>query len=252
MNRQYASALGRFGQADPYEASGFATDPRSWNRYSYTRNVLTTRVDPLGLADQGAGPNAAGAYPFECTNCGGNEIYAGADPITSTGGTVSSLGEAGTGRPPRPPLVDAQGGGPGGIDEPATSPAKLAKRKCLELSEQARQALIQKLREGRFSDIAFAVEYNTAYGALAGFFAGAATGTVLGLPLTPVGGPIIGALGIGITGAGLGASLAALGTTLYEVTIGEYRFKKALRELESFLQQQDKARCKALARAIGG
>jgi RHS repeat-associated protein len=54
INRYYAPAVGRFVSADRYRASGHTDDPRSWNRYSYTRNVVTNRVDPLGLDDMGA------------------------------------------------------------------------------------------------------------------------------------------------------------------------------------------------------
>jgi RHS repeat-associated protein len=55
VNRQYSSNIGRFMSADPYSPSNYLEDPRSWNRYSYTRNVLTNRVDPIGLMDIGAG-----------------------------------------------------------------------------------------------------------------------------------------------------------------------------------------------------
>ncbi|HEV8482244.1 MAG TPA: RHS repeat-associated core domain-containing protein [Blastocatellia bacterium] len=51
VNRSYASGTGRFAQADPSRGSASASDPRTWNRYSYTRNVLTNRVDPSGLLD---------------------------------------------------------------------------------------------------------------------------------------------------------------------------------------------------------
>lgn len=66
VNREYSSGVGRFMSADPYRASGYMEDPRSWNRYSYTRNVLTNRIDPLGLEDDpfivlhGEAP-----YPYE-------------------------------------------------------------------------------------------------------------------------------------------------------------------------------------------
>lgn len=54
LNRYYSPIVGRFNSADPYQASNELDDPRSWNRYSYTRNVVTNRVDPLGLTDWGA------------------------------------------------------------------------------------------------------------------------------------------------------------------------------------------------------
>lgn len=52
INRYYSASVGRFTSADPYRPSGHMDDPRSWNRYIYTRNVLTNRVDPLGLDDE--------------------------------------------------------------------------------------------------------------------------------------------------------------------------------------------------------
>jgi RHS repeat-associated protein len=54
LNRYYSSGTGRFLSADPNSTSNELSDPRSWNRYSYARNVLTNRVDPLGLLDWGA------------------------------------------------------------------------------------------------------------------------------------------------------------------------------------------------------
>jgi RHS repeat-associated protein len=49
MNRSYSPRVGRFNQADPYKASGYMTDPQSWNRYSYANNEPINRVDPEGL-----------------------------------------------------------------------------------------------------------------------------------------------------------------------------------------------------------
>jgi len=51
VNRGYSASIGRFLQADPYRASGGIGDPKSWNRYSYTRNNPTNRTDRLGLDD---------------------------------------------------------------------------------------------------------------------------------------------------------------------------------------------------------
>ncbi|MBI3651314.1 MAG: RHS repeat-associated core domain-containing protein [Acidobacteria bacterium] len=51
VNRSYAQTTGRFNQADPYRASDYLVDPRSWNRYSYTRSDPVNRIDPLGLED---------------------------------------------------------------------------------------------------------------------------------------------------------------------------------------------------------
>jgi RHS repeat-associated protein len=49
VNREYTSAVGRFLQADPYRASGGATEPQSWNRYAYVHNNPTNAVDRMGL-----------------------------------------------------------------------------------------------------------------------------------------------------------------------------------------------------------
>jgi RHS repeat-associated protein len=49
VNRQYSQSVGRFGSADPYQASGYMVDPQSWNRYSYVENDPIHNVDPLGL-----------------------------------------------------------------------------------------------------------------------------------------------------------------------------------------------------------
>ena len=53
INRGYAASVGRFSQADPYRPSGHVIDPRSWNRFSYTRNDPINRTDRLGLQDGG-------------------------------------------------------------------------------------------------------------------------------------------------------------------------------------------------------
>jgi RHS repeat-associated protein len=47
--RYYSSRQGRFTSVDPLNASGIASNPQSWNRYSYTINNPLTYVDPSGL-----------------------------------------------------------------------------------------------------------------------------------------------------------------------------------------------------------
>ncbi|MFY9571094.1 MAG: RHS repeat-associated core domain-containing protein, partial [Blastocatellia bacterium] len=49
VNRHYSQSVGRFGSADPYQASGYVVDPQSWNHYSYVQNDPIHNVDPLGL-----------------------------------------------------------------------------------------------------------------------------------------------------------------------------------------------------------
>jgi RHS repeat-associated protein len=64
VNRSYSAIVGRFLSADPYRTSGGTGDPRSWNRYSFTRNVAINRGDPLGLFDRPIeGPIEAGCPP---------------------------------------------------------------------------------------------------------------------------------------------------------------------------------------------
>jgi RHS repeat-associated protein len=50
--RYYANNFGRFMSPDRYVASGGASDPGSWNRYSYTRSDPVNRVDPMGTCDE--------------------------------------------------------------------------------------------------------------------------------------------------------------------------------------------------------
>ena len=49
--RYYGSLMGRFTSADPLMASGKASMPQSWNRYSYVLNNPSKLVDPYGLVD---------------------------------------------------------------------------------------------------------------------------------------------------------------------------------------------------------
>ncbi len=54
VNRWHLPGMGRFGSADPYQASAGPGDPGSWNRYAYTRGDAVNRRDTLGLADDTA------------------------------------------------------------------------------------------------------------------------------------------------------------------------------------------------------
>ncbi len=51
LARYYAHPQGRFTSADPLIASGRASAPQSWNRYSYVLNNPLKLVDPSGLKD---------------------------------------------------------------------------------------------------------------------------------------------------------------------------------------------------------
>jgi RHS repeat-associated protein len=50
VNRIYSFGVGRFQSADPFQSSGDASAPQSWNRYAYVTNAPADFVDPLGLA----------------------------------------------------------------------------------------------------------------------------------------------------------------------------------------------------------
>jgi RHS repeat-associated protein len=54
-NRYYWSQWGRFLSPDPYANSAGLGDPGSWNRYAYTRNDPSNRLDAGGLVDCPAG-----------------------------------------------------------------------------------------------------------------------------------------------------------------------------------------------------
>jgi RHS repeat-associated protein len=45
INRGYSSGVGRFQSSDPYRASAKIGDPKSWNRYSYTRNNPVNTIE---------------------------------------------------------------------------------------------------------------------------------------------------------------------------------------------------------------
>ncbi len=47
--RYDASSLGRFMTPDPLMASAHASNPQTWNRYSYALNNPLRYVDPTGL-----------------------------------------------------------------------------------------------------------------------------------------------------------------------------------------------------------
>ena len=65
--RFYSSINARFLSADPYQASGGANDPRSWNHYAYVGNDPVNRTDPSGLQE---GTSFCDVYPNhpQCAN----------------------------------------------------------------------------------------------------------------------------------------------------------------------------------------
>ncbi len=76
--RYYVPGVGRFSTPDPYRASGGPADPRSWNRYTYTRGDPLNALDPSGLQDCPA------STPTSVTVCGA--------PGSASGGTGSPNG----------------------------------------------------------------------------------------------------------------------------------------------------------------
>jgi RHS repeat-associated protein len=105
VNRSYSPSTGRFLSADPYSASRSSEDPRSWNRYSYTRNVAINRGDPLGLSD---GPIQGGCQLLP------NGSYPGICLCTIVP-EVCDIRH-------RPPNEDGtRDGSPGGVEEPFVS-----------------------------------------------------------------------------------------------------------------------------------
>jgi RHS repeat-associated protein len=78
-NRGYLPTYGRFAQADPYQASGGAADPGSWNRYAYVGGDPVNFYDPPGLfmaVPQPNGPFLGHWIP----NAGGFPIGGGGAP----------------------------------------------------------------------------------------------------------------------------------------------------------------------------
>jgi RHS repeat-associated protein len=55
--RFYASSLGRFNTADPYQGSAGPKEPGSWNRFSYGLGDPANNNDPTGLQAESCFPN---------------------------------------------------------------------------------------------------------------------------------------------------------------------------------------------------
>jgi len=49
--RNYSGAEGRFASPDPENFGTYASNPQSWNGYSYVHNSPLNYIDPFGLAD---------------------------------------------------------------------------------------------------------------------------------------------------------------------------------------------------------
>jgi RHS repeat-associated protein len=64
--RYYASNFGRFMSPDRYRASAGPRDPRSWNRYAYTRGDPVNRFDRTGRDDSPAKGDGDSGTDSEC------------------------------------------------------------------------------------------------------------------------------------------------------------------------------------------
>jgi RHS repeat-associated protein len=86
--RWHVAGSGRFLTSDPYQASGGAGDPGSWNRFGYVRGEPIHRVDPRGLAD----------CPYNtCVTVSGSNGSGGSGPGVGGSGGVSLSGLGGGG-----------------------------------------------------------------------------------------------------------------------------------------------------------
>jgi RHS repeat-associated protein len=66
LNRYYAAGMGRFMSADPYKSSGGASDPQSWNRYTYVGGDPINYRDSRGLEREEADDEEGGDPPSYC------------------------------------------------------------------------------------------------------------------------------------------------------------------------------------------
>jgi len=69
--RYLAGGLGRFLSVDPGNAGADATDPQSWNMYSYVANRPLVAVDPDGLDGEEPTAQDCIADPESCEAGGG-------------------------------------------------------------------------------------------------------------------------------------------------------------------------------------
>ena len=74
--RYYAGGSGRFLNTDPDQASRGASDPKSWNRYTYSRGDPINLFDPTGLDPEGPPPTPT------FTVCPDGHIVFYGDPCT--------------------------------------------------------------------------------------------------------------------------------------------------------------------------
>jgi RHS repeat-associated protein len=87
MHRRYQSNWTRFSQPDPYDGSYDATNPQSFNRYSYVQNDPVNFVDPTGLneAEPGSACSTNGHHNDGIIGMDG-KCYAGPGASVTVGG----------------------------------------------------------------------------------------------------------------------------------------------------------------------
>ena len=99
--RYFSGAGGRFTSADAPFADQFASDPQSWNLYTYTRNNPLARVDPHGRFVFTLAAIAAALYVVADVVSTGVDAYAlydtVQDPEASAGDILLATGAVGVG-----------------------------------------------------------------------------------------------------------------------------------------------------------
>jgi RHS repeat-associated protein len=104
-NRGYLPTYGRFAQGDPYQASGGAGDPGSWNRYGYVGGDPVNFYDPPGLFMAVPQPNGH-SLSHGIPNAGGFPLGGGGAPEIEVRETEEASGGGTFLEPPIPPECD--------------------------------------------------------------------------------------------------------------------------------------------------
>ena len=95
--RYYDSGKGRFLTVDPYEASGGAGEPGSWNRYSYIGGDPVNYYDPKGLFRRCPAGSTTGP---DGKSCVGNMVDYSFEDDDGSGTSGGSASEPAKGEPP--------------------------------------------------------------------------------------------------------------------------------------------------------
>ena len=88
--RYFSSGIGRFMTSDPYEASGGAGEPSSWNRIAYVQDDPVNFIDRKGLNAQNPDEYCSPEY----SNC--DNLIVGPVIVGGGGGGVNSLRPVGS------------------------------------------------------------------------------------------------------------------------------------------------------------